>query len=341
MSVLFSLLRSRLLRPVFIALGLAMLVQVGLAVWLTRATVDGLVNDLTQRLGGESQRLAAELGSAEKEMSAGLAALSSNTRERLSGGLTGQLKDEQAQLRKVLEENLKQSGNSMAQLLAGVAPKSIWDNDAPALTALTRIVQRDPAVLFAVFYDAQGQRLRPEQNRLEVWADHRNREVRFGADKGLAIEPANRGLGRFLLAQGIAWARQRWGSYTVEGGALAVKDVLSEDARLRRDHFLRIQGFEVAYQDLAQVKAGYSASRVSVLNPEWNREKVQMIDLLDCGAMLQQADQNLHEQQVKIGKLEHRVEALKREDSGLRFTIACLVALTLFQAGLLIWIATR
>ena len=30
-SVLFSLLRSRLLRPVFIALGLAMLVQVGLA----------------------------------------------------------------------------------------------------------------------------------------------------------------------------------------------------------------------------------------------------------------------------------------------------------------------
>ena len=195
--------------------------------------------------------------------------------------------------------------------------------------------------LLRLSVDVPGQRLRPEQNRLEVWADHRNREVRFGADKGLAIEPANRGLGRFLLAQGIAWARQRWGSYTVEGGALAVKDVLSEDARLRRDHFLRIQGFEVAYQDLAQVKAGYSASRVSVLNPEWNREKVQMIDLLDCGAMLQQADQNLHEQQVKIGKLEHRVEALKREDSGLRFTIACLVALTLFQAGLLIWIATR
>lgn len=61
-----------------------------------------------------------------------------------------------------------------------------------------------------------------------------------------------------------------------------------------------------------------------------------VIDLLDCGAMLQQADQNLHEQQVKIGKLEHRVEAPKREDSGSRFTIARLVALTLFQAGLLI-----
>ncbi len=165
MSVLFSLLRSRLLRPVFIALGLAMLAQVGIAVWLTRATVDGLVNDLTQRLGGESQRLAEELGGAEEEMRTGLAALSTNTRERLSGDLSGQLKDEQAQLRKVLQENLKQSGNSMAQLLAGVAPKAIWDNDVPALTALTRIVQRDPAVLFAVFYDAQGQRLTRNFNR--------------------------------------------------------------------------------------------------------------------------------------------------------------------------------
>ncbi|MDX5373533.1 MAG: methyl-accepting chemotaxis protein [Pseudomonadaceae bacterium] len=165
MSVLFSLLRSRLLRPVFIALGLAMLAQVGIAVWLTRVTVDGLVSELTQRLGGESQRLAAELGSAEEEMRAGLAALSSNTRERLSGGLSAQLTDEQAQLRQVLEQNLKQSGNSIAQLLAGVAPKAIWDDDVPALTALTRIAQRDPAVLFAVFYDAQGQRLTRNFNR--------------------------------------------------------------------------------------------------------------------------------------------------------------------------------
>ncbi|SIQ94638.1 hypothetical protein [Aquipseudomonas alcaligenes] len=199
----------------------------------------------------------------------------------------------------------------------------------------------DEQSLLRLAVEVPGQRLRREQNLLEVWADHRSREIRFGPDKGLQTEPTNRGLGRFLIAQGIAWSRQRWGSYTVEGGTLAVKDVLSEDARLLRDHVLRIQGFEVVYQDLAQLKASYSASRVSVLNPEWNQEKVQMIDLLDCGAMLQQADQNLHEQQVKIGKLEHRVEMLKREDSGLRFTIACLVALTLFQAGLLIWIATR
>jgi len=160
-----SMLRSRLLRPVFIALGLAMLVQVGLAVWLMRASVDGMVEDLAQRLGGESRRLGEELGMAEREMSQGLAALASSTRTRLGEGLTGQLKDEQAQLRVVLEGNLKQSGQALAQLLAGVAPKSIWDLDIPALTALTRIAQQDPAVLFAIIYDAEGKRLTRNFNR--------------------------------------------------------------------------------------------------------------------------------------------------------------------------------
>jgi len=160
-----SMLRSRLLRPVFVALGLAMLVQVGLAVWLMRASVDGMVEDLAQRLGGESRRLGEELNMAEREMSQGLAALASSTRTRLGEGLSGQLKTEQAQLRAVLEGNLKQSGQALAQLLAGVAPKSIWDLDIPALTALTRIAQQDPAVLFAIIYDADGQRLTRNFNR--------------------------------------------------------------------------------------------------------------------------------------------------------------------------------
>ncbi|PTU77786.1 methyl-accepting chemotaxis protein [Pseudomonas indoloxydans] len=165
MFAIVSMLRSRLLRPVFVALGLAMLVQVGLAVWLMRASVDGMVEDLAQRLGGESRRLGEELNMAEREMSQGLAALAGSTRARLGEGLSGQLKDEQAQLRVVLEGNLKQSGQALAQLLAGVAPKSIWDLDIPALTALTRIAQQDPAVLFAIIYDADGQRLTRNFNR--------------------------------------------------------------------------------------------------------------------------------------------------------------------------------
>ncbi|MEW6463797.1 methyl-accepting chemotaxis protein [Ectopseudomonas khazarica] len=165
MFAIVSMLRSRLLRPVYVALGLAMLVQVGLAVWLMGASVNGMVEDLAQRLGGESRRLGDELNLAEQEMSQGLAALSQSTRARLTEGLSGQLKSEQAQLREVLEGSLKQSGQSLARLLAGVAPKAIWDLDVPALTALTRIAQQDPAVLFAVVYDAEGKRLTRNFNR--------------------------------------------------------------------------------------------------------------------------------------------------------------------------------
>ena len=100
-----------------------------------------------------------------------------------------------------------------------------------------------------------GQQLRKEQNVLEIWLDHRLKEARFGPDQGLQVEPGNRGLGRFLLAQGIAWARQQCAHYTVEGGALAGKDALGEDARLRRDHCLQTLGFDVEYHDPLQLKA--------------------------------------------------------------------------------------
>ncbi|GLZ87708.1 hypothetical protein Pres01_37590 [Metapseudomonas resinovorans] len=186
-----------------------------------------------------------------------------------------------------------------------------------------------------------GQKVRKEQNLLEVWVDHRSKEVRFGPDNGLNLEPQNRGLGRFLLAQGIAWAKQNWAHYRVEGGALPAKDALDSETRLRRDHVLKAQGFGIEYLDNLQLKASYGAGRVSELHGDWHREKVQMVGLQEAAAMLEQADQNLHRQEVEIRKLEERIAVYKREDSGLRFTIACLVVFAVFQAGLLIWITTR
>lgn len=186
-----------------------------------------------------------------------------------------------------------------------------------------------------------GQRVRPEQNILDVWADHEQRIVRFGPDKGLSIEPENRGLGRFLLAQGIAWARQHFAHYQVESTPLPSKSAFSDEARARRDHCLKAQGFTVEYLDPLNIKAQCNAPRVSSLHSDWQSEKVQIIQLLDAAGMLQQADQSLHELDVKVRKLTERIELFKREDGSLRFTITCLVAFCMFQAGLLIWMATR
>ena len=165
MSAILSLLRSRLLRPVFVALGIALLVQVLVAVALTRSTVSALERELAQRLGHDSQQLTTDLEQAGQEVRAGLDGLSASTRQRLSAGLSTRLQAEQQQLRETLEGTLKESANDMAELLASVAPRAIWDKDVPVLSDFARRAQRNPNVLFVIYDDAEGQHLTRYLNR--------------------------------------------------------------------------------------------------------------------------------------------------------------------------------
>lgn len=181
----------------------------------------------------------------------------------------------------------------------------------------------------------------PEVNILEVWVDHQEQQVRINNDLPLRTEPANRGLGRFMLAQAIAWARKRWNHYTVASQTLLVKHASTDAARLRRDHALQAQGFAVTYEDAVQMRAVCSVGRVSQLHSDWNESKVTLVDTLDSAMMLQNADQNLNSQRTQIKKLNERIDLLKSEDSTLRFTIAMLAIFAVFQAALLIWMATR
>lgn len=165
MSAVLSLLQSRLLRPVFVTLGIALLVQVLVAVALTRSTVTALEADLGNRLGVDSQKLSGELAQAGKEVTSSLDSLSTSTRQRLTAGLSARLQEEQKQLRATLEKDLQDSANDMAQLLASVAPRAMWDNDVPALSEFARRAQRNPNVLFVVYDDAAGEHLTRYLNR--------------------------------------------------------------------------------------------------------------------------------------------------------------------------------
>jgi hypothetical protein len=165
MSAVLSLLQSRLLRPVFVTLGIALLVQVLVAVALTRSTVTALEADLGNRLGVDSQKLSGELAQAGKEVTSSLDSLSSSTRQRLTAGLSARLQEEQKQLRATLEKDLQDSANDMAQLLASVAPRAMWDNDVPTLSEFARRAQRNPNVLFVVYDDAAGEHLTRYLNR--------------------------------------------------------------------------------------------------------------------------------------------------------------------------------
>lgn len=186
-----------------------------------------------------------------------------------------------------------------------------------------------------------GQKVRKEQNHLDIWVDHQEKRVHIGPESGLQIEPLNRGLGRFLLSQAVSWAQRKWAHYRVDGAALANKDALNEDTRLRRDHVLNSHGLEVEYADAQHLKGRYIEVQVGELKGGWNADKVQRIEILDAAHMLQQAEQNLQEKEAQLRERDERVSKYRREDSGLRFTITCLVAFAVFQAGLLIWIATH
>ena len=124
-SAILLLLRSRLLRPVFIALGVALVIEVGLALALTRAAIVQLVETLDTHLGEDVRVIAAELERAGQEVRAGLASLSQRTEERLAAGLSVRLEEEQVRLREVLVAGLRRSADDQASLLAAVAPKAI------------------------------------------------------------------------------------------------------------------------------------------------------------------------------------------------------------------------
>lgn len=186
-----------------------------------------------------------------------------------------------------------------------------------------------------------GQQVRKEQNQLDIWVDHATRRVTISPERGLQVEPLNRGLGGFVMAQGIQWLQKKWARYTFESVELPTRDSLNEETRLRRDHCLRTQGFDVVYEDAQQRKARIEKIQISELYATWNTEKVQLVSILDAAQMLQQAEQNLLEQEVKLREKDDRISRFQREDIGLRFTITCLVAFAVFQAALLIWIATH
>lgn len=184
-----------------------------------------------------------------------------------------------------------------------------------------------------------GQLLHKEDNLLEIWVDHGHKRVRLGPAGGLSLNPENRGLGRFILAQAILWLRQRWAHYLLEGQLLQPKNPLDEELRQRREQMLDSLGIAYEYLDPLFTQLQLKPCRISELKGEWNRDKVQLVSLLEHVGGIQQADQNLREQDARLRQLDEQLRAHKRDEHGLRFTITSLLVFCLFQTGLLIWMA--
>lgn len=178
-------------------------------------------------------------------------------------------------------------------------------------------------------------------NQLDVWVDHKSKEISLVPEHGLHLAPANRGLGRFMLASIVRWCSPSWSEYSLPPVALKSRLVADDAARLRRDHALQAQGFTLTYEDAVKMSAVCSAMKLEQLHSEWNKDKVRELDNLEVAQLLHTSDMNLKAQTAQINQLLEQQASLKRDDNTLRFTIVTLIFFSIFQACLLIWMASR
>lgn len=178
-------------------------------------------------------------------------------------------------------------------------------------------------------------------NTMELLIDHHHQRVRFGPLQGLRMFPAQRGLAGFVLAQLIDWCQRHYGDYAVTPIALHSNEVPTEESRQIRERLLKRAGFHLTYNNDAKTEGKAQANLVNNLISSWNAERVQMLHIGDMLRNLREQEAQSREQQMRLTTLQARLDEYKRNDIGHRFAIGCLIAFSIFQALMLLWVVLR
>lgn len=175
-------------------------------------------------------------------------------------------------------------------------------------------------------------------NCLEVLVDHKNRRVRFGPLENVRLQPAQRGLGGYLLAQLIEWCQRSCGDYSITPVILHAQEVSSEESRLIREKLLLRAGFDLSYANEEKTAGRAQANRVSSLISSWNSEKVAAIQVSTLLDQLREQEQLNRKQQAQLSQLQRVIDTFKNNDLSQRFAIGCLIVFAIFQALMLLWV---
>lgn len=179
------LLSSRLLRPVFIILMAAGLVQVAVSQWLISSQVERLVQTAGSALESSSEQVSASFGETREDVRSRLETMRQKTTEELSAELTRQQTQQQERVAENVRAAVMAEAQGLADVLAAVAAPLIWDRDIPRLTGLVELADARDSVLFAIYYDQYGE-------RLTRYVDRTDDRVRTLMDQGEGRGAANR-----------------------------------------------------------------------------------------------------------------------------------------------------
>ncbi|MCC4270086.1 methyl-accepting chemotaxis protein [Marinobacter nauticus] len=187
MSIRFfkHLVTSRLLRPVFIVLLVAGLIQVVVSQWLISNQVERLVETAGTALVASSNNVSASFGETREDVRGRLERMRQKTTDELSAELTRQQTDQQERVAGNVRTAVMAEAQGLAEVLAAVAAPLIWDRDIPRLTDLVELADARESVLFAIYYDQYGE-------RLTRYVDRTDDRVRTLMEQGEGRGAANR-----------------------------------------------------------------------------------------------------------------------------------------------------
>ncbi|MDO6442776.1 methyl-accepting chemotaxis protein [Marinobacter sp. 2_MG-2023] len=185
LSFIRRLISSRLLRPVFIVLVVAGLVQVLVSQWLISSQVERLIQTAGSALEASSQQVSASFGDTREDVRSRLDVMRQTTTDELSLELTRQQTAQQERVASNVRSAVMAEAQGLADVLAAVAAPLIWDRDVPRLTDLVELADARESVLFAVYYDQYGE-------RLTRYVDRSDDRVRTLMEQGEGRGAANR-----------------------------------------------------------------------------------------------------------------------------------------------------
>lgn len=175
-------------------------------------------------------------------------------------------------------------------------------------------------------------------NHMEVLVDHKQRRVRFAPVDALRMQPAQRGLGGFLLAQLIAWCQGRYGEYSVSPILLKHDSAEGDEASQVRHRMLARAGFDIS-EPTPETPTGHArAARVDELLSQWNSERVSVLQVTELLRQLRDQETVGSKQSVQLTQLQRTIDQYRSNDTGQRFAIGCLIVFAVFQAVILLWV---
>ncbi len=156
---LLSVLKNKLLMPVYMVLIIAGALQLLVNQGLIRLKADDLANLVESKLTASTDTTAKDLKAAEAQLLNQLHLMRQNTATELSGQLQSQLAERQEQIAVKTKQVAIQQTQSLAEVIGLVGAPFIWDQDVPRLTQLVEMADARPSILFAVFFDQYGKRI--------------------------------------------------------------------------------------------------------------------------------------------------------------------------------------